>query len=103
MDFRGFDSSRILISRVGIPKPMGNFSESLGQAILVGIILVGKLGVLQSPPEECTTTLLTLSSTVALDLLKPFSDQCLKVYARGWHSTAQTQTYFNINNNIAQR
>ena len=45
LDFRGFDSSRILTLRGGIPRPMGNFPESLSQAILVGVILVGRLGV----------------------------------------------------------
>ena len=45
MDFRGFDSSTILILRGGIPRPIGNFPESLSQAILVGIMLVGRLGV----------------------------------------------------------
>ena len=51
MDFRGFDSSRILILRGGIPRPKGNFPESLSQAILVGIMLVGRLGVLHSLEE----------------------------------------------------
>ena len=46
MDFRGCDSSVILILRGGIPRPMGNFPESLSQAILVGVMLVGRLGVL---------------------------------------------------------
>ena len=45
MDFGGFDSSRILTLRSGIPRPIGNFPERLSQAILVGIILVGRLGV----------------------------------------------------------
>ena len=35
-DFRGFDSSRILIVRGGILMSMGNFPESLSQGILVG-------------------------------------------------------------------
>ena len=35
----------MLISRGGIPRPTGIFPESLSQAILVGIILVGRLGV----------------------------------------------------------
>ena len=48
MDFRGFDSSIILILRGGIPRPIGDFPESLSQAILVGIMLVERLGV------ECT-------------------------------------------------
>ena len=40
MDFRGFDSSLILILRGGIPRPIGNFLEALSRAILVGIITV---------------------------------------------------------------
>ena len=43
MDFRGFDSSIIVILRGGIPRPTGNFPESLSQAILVGIMSVGRL------------------------------------------------------------
>ena len=43
LDFRGFDSSRILILRGGLLMSIGNFLESLSQAILVGIILVGRL------------------------------------------------------------
>ena len=45
MDFIGFDSSTILILRGGIPRPMGKLPESLSQAILVGIMLVGRFGV----------------------------------------------------------
>ena len=45
MDFRGFDSSIILILRSGICMSIGDFPESLNQAILVGIMLVGRLGV----------------------------------------------------------
>ena len=39
------DSSIILILRGGIPRPIGDFPEILSQAILVGIMLVGRLGV----------------------------------------------------------
>ena len=46
MDFGGFDSSIILILRGGNPRPIGDFPESLTQAILVGIMLGGTLGVL---------------------------------------------------------
>ena len=47
MDFRGFDSSILLILRGGIIlMSMGDFPESLSQAILVGIMLVGRVGVL---------------------------------------------------------
>ena len=49
LDFRGLDSSRILSLRGGISRPIGNFRESLSQAIfvLVGVILVGRLGVIR--------------------------------------------------------
>ena len=35
LDFRGFDSSIMLIIRGGIPRPIRNFPESLSQAMLV--------------------------------------------------------------------
>ena len=44
LDFRGFVSSRILILRGGILLSVGDFPESLSQAILVGRLLVGRLG-----------------------------------------------------------
>ena len=47
LEFRGFDSSRILIFRGGIIMPTGSFSERLSQRILVGIILIGRLGAPQ--------------------------------------------------------
>ena len=45
MDFRGFDSSIILMVRGGIARPIGDFLENMSHAILVMIILVGRLGV----------------------------------------------------------
>ena len=45
LDFRGFGSSRSLISRGGILMIVGDFQETLSQQILVGIILVGRLSV----------------------------------------------------------
>ena len=45
VDFRGSDSNIMSISRGGIPRPLGNFPESLSQAMLVGVMLVGRLGV----------------------------------------------------------
>ena len=55
-DFRGFDSSRILILRDLIFMSMRNSPESLSQAILagrflVGRFLVGRLGVTAFAPE----------------------------------------------------
>ena len=52
MDFRGFDSSTVLILRGGIPRPTGNFPESLSQAILVGVMAVGGLGVTAGHAEK---------------------------------------------------
>ena len=43
--FRGFDSSIMLILRGGFLMPIGNFPGSLSQAMLVGTMLVGGLGV----------------------------------------------------------
>ena len=45
MDFAGLDSSIILMIRGGTLRPIGNFPESLSQAMLVGVMLVGRLGV----------------------------------------------------------
>ena len=45
LDSRGFDSSMILLVRGGILRSIGNFPDSLSQAILVAISLVGRLGV----------------------------------------------------------
>ena len=45
MDFGGFDSNTILILRGGIFMSIGDSPESLSQHILVGIILLGRLGV----------------------------------------------------------
>ena len=45
LDFRGLDSSIILILRCGDLMLIGSILKSLSQRILVGIILVGRLGV----------------------------------------------------------
>ena len=45
MVFGGFDSSIILNLRGGISRPIGDVPESLSQAMLVEIMLVGGLGV----------------------------------------------------------
>ena len=50
LDFRGSDSSIILVLRGGFPSPIGKLLVSLSQAILVGIILVGRLDV---PHRAC--------------------------------------------------
>ena len=52
MDFTELDSSRILVLRGGILMSIGGFLESLSQAVLVGRILVGRLGVYGSPEDD---------------------------------------------------
>ena len=46
LNFRWFDSSKILISRAVILTSTRNFPEVMSQAILAGIILEGRLGML---------------------------------------------------------
>ena len=46
VDFGGVDSSVAFILRGGMLMPIGDFPETLSQRILVGIILVGRLGAL---------------------------------------------------------
>ena len=61
MDFRGFDSSMILISRGGILMYTGSSPESSTQAIIAGMILVGRLGVHQTFKTAGVQTLFTIS------------------------------------------
>ena len=49
VDFRGFDSIIILVLRGEILMSIGDFPESLSQAMLVGVMLVEKLGVDSGP------------------------------------------------------
>ena len=51
VDFGGFDSSIILFYRGGILMSIWNFRESLSRAMLVGTMLVGRLGVFASYPK----------------------------------------------------
>ena len=52
LEFRGFDSSRIVMLRGGIPRPLGNFPESLSQQILAWRFLVGRLAVVRIRVRE---------------------------------------------------
>ena len=52
MDFRGFDSSMIFSLRGGIPRPIGDFLESLSRAISVGIMLGGRLAAKGSDARD---------------------------------------------------
>ena len=56
LDLKGCDSSRVLILRDGILMSIGNFPESLSQAILAGRFLVGRLGVPGPSGEDACQT-----------------------------------------------
>ena len=64
MEFRGFDSSIILILRGGILMSRSDILESLSQAILVGIMLEGRLGVIQIMLLLILIQLIIISSSV---------------------------------------
>ena len=56
MDFGGFDSSIILTLRGGIPRPIGDFPESLSQAMLVGCNAsreIGRIASCGAHPLSC--------------------------------------------------
>ena len=65
LDFRGFDSSRLIILSGGILMSIGSFPELSSQQLLVGIILVGRLGVSIHMHDHAATisTSLTFCST----------------------------------------
>ena len=52
LDSTGFDSSIILIIRGGILMSIGDFPESVSRAILIGIMLVGRLAVPSASPSS---------------------------------------------------
>ena len=59
MDFGGLYSSIMSTQRGGILMSLGDFPESLSQAMLLGIMLVGRLGV---PPSQTLRGRLLASS-----------------------------------------
>ena len=68
LDFRGFDSSRILMLRGGILMSRGNFPEILSPQILVRIISAGRLGV--PHPMRCRNAPFVATPLHYLDILK---------------------------------
>ena len=54
MDVRGFDSSICLNLRGGIPRPKGDFPESLTQAMLVGCNVSREIGRTKNPRHEAS-------------------------------------------------
>ena len=73
VDFWGFDSSVIVILRGGILRYIGNFPESLSQSILVGVMLVGRLGLNATFawPKRC------LSASQVPCLGSPLGGRCI--------------------------
>ena len=67
--FRGFDSSIILSLRGRILMYIGDFPESLSQAILVWIMLVGRLGVPKIPESRLRTKALNIVFQTSRDHL----------------------------------
>ena len=92
MGFGGADSSIIWILRGGIPRPIGNFPESLSQAMLVGVMLVGSLGVDPGRSlaaiwtivsRRVTTRLSAASIKLGMSHSSPKAEFCRKLGARG--------------------
>ena len=52
LDFRGFDSSILLILRVGILMSIGDFPEMLSHKVLVGRLRVVPVGHIQTRPSR---------------------------------------------------
>ena len=68
-DFRGFDSSRILILRGGILMSMGNSLERLSQAILAGNLSreIGRM--LTDMPQSCSQGLSAAHHTINMFII----------------------------------
>ena len=89
LDFRGFDSSIDLCLRGGIPRPIGDFPKSLSQTILVGIMLVGRLGVLRV-------------SAAILDILPHLGFQSLNLRKQTRHHISDLHTRAAVTRNRIQ-
>ena len=121
MDFRGFDSSVILILRGGILRPIGNLPESLSQAILVGIMLVGRLGVARHRERHVAVSALfaTTANTETLNItilgvtfvpplpvpkvtskIVPFSKNNL---TRSFHYTSKVEAHTSVCSDIRSK
>ena len=75
LDFRGFDSIIILVLRGGIPRPEGDFLETLRQGIVVWRFLVRRLAVVVMRPNPLQRqSLVAIRITTlqqVLELLQP--------------------------------
>ena len=95
MDFIGFYSSTILILRGGIPRRKGNFPESLSQAMLVGLILVGRLGVQHlviTERQRCSEVTVTLLCPSIVVRSKMSGRACASLHRVATH-TKMTKVY----------
>ena len=69
LDFKVSDSSRILIWRGGIPRPIGNYPEGLSQAILAEIFSGGRLrGMKLSVVNRSTNNALPRTTSGSLEM-----------------------------------
>ena len=68
LDFRRFDSSIMLYLRGEIPRPIGDLPECLSQAMLLEIILVGRLGVVHCEYTALAKSPCPLSSLILYPL-----------------------------------
>ena len=76
----------ILIQRGGIPRPIGNSPESLSQAISVGIMSVGRLGV------YCISSLIIIMIIIILVII-------IRIIISSSSSSSNNVGTNNVNNN----
>ena len=79
--FRGFDSNIILIIRGGISRPIGNCPESLSQAMLVGIMLVGRLGVsvMIAVVIIMIMIMIVISSSISISIISSMRSHVIRI------------------------
>ena len=82
----------MLIIRGGIPRPIGDFPESLSQAILVGVMLVGRSGVREHLKRQLWTS---PPSSYIHDLPRNSSTRCLHFSIRARHPCAGATLIFS--------
>ena len=69
LDFRGFDSGRILILRGGILRSTGGFPESLSRAVLVGILFIRRLCVITTIEITLLMITITIQITIMITII----------------------------------
>ena len=89
LDFGGFDSSRILVLRGGILRSAGNFPEILTQRISTGIVLAGRLGLLDDIIMIIimiiTTIMITTIITIIVTIIPSINCMCYHYHYHHYH------------------